>query len=60
MPRRAVRDLGVDRQPLSPQWLIIQGRLLGKALVPLAAVTVALRCAPVEQQPQPAGWRMRA
>lgn len=40
------------------QWLIIQGRLLGKLLAPLAAVTVALRL-PGEQQPQPAGWRRR-
>lgn len=42
------------------QWLIIHGRLLGKALAPLAAVTVALRMPLlVPQQPQPEGWRKR-
>jgi hypothetical protein len=41
------------------QWLIIQGRLLGKALLPFAAVTVAPRL-PVEQQPQPDGCFSRA
>jgi hypothetical protein len=41
------------------QWLIIQGRLLGKALLPFAPVSVAPRL-PVLQQPQPAGCLRRA
>jgi len=43
----------------SVQWLIIQGRLLGKALFPFAPVTVAPR-RPVLQQPQPEGCFKRA
>jgi hypothetical protein len=43
----------------APQWLIIQGRLLGKALAPVAEVTVAPFLLLVEQQPQPDGWRSR-
>lgn len=44
------------------QWLIIHGRLLGKDLAPLAAVTVALRTPLLpllEQHPHPDGWRRR-
>jgi hypothetical protein len=41
------------------QWLIIQGRLVGKALAPSAPVTVVLRLPPA-QQPHPAGWRPEA
>jgi hypothetical protein len=44
---------------MASQWLIIHGRLLGKAFAPFAAVTVAVR-APVEQQPHPAGCFKRA
>ena len=45
-------------RPRAPQWLIIQGRLVGKALLPFGAVTVAPRLA-VEQQPQPDGCLSR-
>ena len=41
------------------QWLIIHGRLLGKALAPLGAVTVVVFLEPGLQQLQPAGWRSR-
>jgi hypothetical protein len=45
-----------------PQWLIIHGRWVGKLFAPFGARTVVTRfVADVEeQQPQPAGWRMRA
>ena len=56
-PRR--QTLSGARPRGRPQWLIIQGRFDGNAFAPLAAVTVAPR-RPGEQQPQPAGWRMRA
>jgi len=41
------------------QWLIIQGRFVGKVLAPLGAVTVVERRALVLQHPHPDGWRNR-
>ena len=48
------------RRRVRCQWLIIQGRLVGKVLAPLGAVTVEPRLLAPLQQPQPEGWRMRA
>ena len=47
--------------PAHGQWLIIQGRLDGNALLPFGARTVAERDDPFgEQHPQPDGWASRA
>ena len=45
-------------QPGLPQWLIIQGRLLGKVFEPSGARTVVVFLA-LEQQPQPEGCLSR-